>query len=174
MTLFSPRSYVRLPLMNSTEVARRPEARDTAAVRDMDCPFCGQHLRVPARAINTRCTACHKHLRLEDVVVRGDSPLTRITTCGTILVEPNARFSGALQASRIVVAGRVMGTIIGTQSVELTETGKVAGSIATRHLTASERALIDGEVSILHADGTITTTATDAAHHVPTGPVDQG
>ncbi len=167
MSLFSPRAYVRLPMMNSTQVVCRPEARETASVRDMDCPFCGQHLRVPARAINTRCTACHKHLRLEDVVIRGDSPLTRVSTCGTILVEPNARFSGMLQASQIVVAGRVMGTIVGTQSVELTETGKVAGTIATRRLVANDRALIDGAVNILNADGSVTTMATGNDHHLP-------
>lgn len=170
MSLFSARAYVRLPMMNSSAVASRPEARETASVRDMDCPFCGQRLRVPTRAINTRCTACHKHLRLEDVVVRGDSPLTRISTCGTILVEPNARFSGALQASHIVVAGRVMGTIIGTQSVELTETGKVAGTIASRKLVASDRALIDGEINILNADGSITTLTTGNDHHLPKYP----
>ncbi len=167
MSLFSPRAFVRLPMMHSSQVVSRPEARHTPAVRLTDCPFCGQQMRVAARAINTRCSACHKHLRLEDVVIRGDSPLTRITTCGTILIEPNARFSGSLQASQIVIAGRVMGTIIGTQSVELTETGKVAGTIATRHLVVSDHALVDGQINILNADGSVTTMATGDDHHPP-------
>ena len=170
MSLFSPRSHVRLPMMNWAKVVQRPEAREAPTTRPIDCPFCGEGLRVPTRAINTRCTNCHKHLRLEDVVVRGDSPLTRISTCGSILIEPNARFSGALQASTIVIAGRVMGTVIGTQSVEVTGTGKVAGTIATRHLQASDKSLIDGQINLLNPDGTITTLATGDDHHPPKYP----
>ena len=152
--------HVRLPLMNWNSVTPRPEARNAPTTRELDCPFCGQALRVPARAINTRCTDCHKHLRLEDIVVRGDSPLTRISTCGGILIEPNARFAGVLQASHIVVAGRVMGTVIGTRVVEVTGTGKVAGTIATRELKADPHALMDGEINILNPDGTVTRVTT--------------
>jgi cytoskeletal protein CcmA (bactofilin family) len=153
--------------MDWNRVAQRPEATNAAAVREMDCPFCGEHLKVPHRAINTRCTKCTKHLRLEDVVVRGDSPLTRIVTCGMILVEPSARFSGTLQATHIVVAGRVMGTVVGTQKVEVTSTGKVAGTIATRELFCDPSALIDGQINILNADGSITTLATGQDHQPP-------
>ena len=60
--------------------------------------------------------------------------MTHIVTCGSILVEPSARFSGVLQGSELVIAGRVMGTLIGTQRVEVTGTGKVAGTVATRKL----------------------------------------
>jgi cytoskeletal protein CcmA (bactofilin family) len=169
MPLFS-RQHLRLPIVNWGSVAQRPEAREAATTRHIDCPFCGQQLRVPVRAINTRCTDCHKHLRLEDVVVRGDTPLTRIATCGTILIEPNARFNGALQASTIIIAGRVMGTIIGTQAVEITSTGKVAGTIATRHLRADQTAVVDGQVNILNPDGTVTTTNTTPDHHTPIHP----
>jgi cytoskeletal protein CcmA (bactofilin family) len=92
-----------------------------------------------------------KHLLLEDVVIRGDSVRTRIVTCGTILIEPSARFSGLLQGSEIVIAGRVMGTVIGTESVEVTSTGKVAGTIATRNLKAHPQGLIEGQVNMLKA-----------------------
>jgi cytoskeletal protein CcmA (bactofilin family) len=162
-----PRQLLRLPMMNWSQITPRPEARHAATTRDIDCPFCGQSFRVPLRAINTRCTACHKHLRLEDVVVRGDSPLTRISTCGTILIEPNARFSGVLQAAQVVVAGRVMGTIIGTRKVEVTSTGKIAGTIATRDLKADNQALIDGQINLLNPDGSVTTLATGADHQPP-------
>lgn len=160
-------------MMNWSQVTQRPEARGAPTTREIDCPFCGQTLRVPIRAINTRCTDCHKHLRLEDVVVRGDSPLTRISTCGTILVEPNARFSGVLQAANVVVAGRVMGTIIGTRTVEVTATGKVAGTIATRDLKADDHALIDGQVNLLNVDGTVTTMTTGEDHRPPKYPPGQ-
>lgn len=166
MGLF-PRQHIRLPMMNWSQVTQRPESRHAPTTRDLDCPFCGQSLRVPVRAINTRCTECHKHLRLEDIVVRGDSPLTRISTCGSILIEPNARFSGVLQAANVVVAGRVMGTIIGTRSVEVTATGKVAGTIATRDLKADAASLIDGEVNLLNTDGSITKLSTGEDHHPP-------
>jgi len=154
-------------MMNWAHVVQRPEQRGAPSTRDLNCPFCGEEFRVPVRAINTRCTNCHKHLRLEDVVVRGDSPLTRIATCGNILIEPNARFSGTLQAGTIVIAGRVMGTIVGTRRVEITATGKVAGTIATRDFACHDQAVIDGQVNILHEDGQVTTMATGANHHPP-------
>src|ERR1700710_691369 len=114
MPLFG-RQHVRLPLINWSNVVQRPEARQAATTRDIDCPHCGESLRVAIRAINTRCTECYKHLRLEDVVIRGDSPLTRIVTCGSILVEPSARFSGILQGRELGIAGRGMGTVSGTR-----------------------------------------------------------
>ena len=166
MPLFG-RQHVRLPLVNWNSVAQRPESRGAPTTREMDCPFCGEALRVPLRAINTRCTACHKHLRLEDVVVRGDSPLTRVVTCGSILVEPSARFSGVLQAANVVIAGRVMGTIIGTRRVRVTATGKVAGTIASRDLVADPHALIDGQINILNPDGSISSMTTGADHALP-------
>ncbi len=68
-----------------------------------------------------------------------------------------------MQAYSVVVAGRVMGTIIGTHSVEITATGKVAGTIATRDLRSHEQAIVDGEINILHEDGSVTTTAAGGA-----------
>ena len=127
------------------------------ATRIMDCPHCGGRLRVPPHALATRCMACQRNLVLEDVVVRGESVRTHIVTCGTILVEPTARFTGMLQGAEVVIAGRVMGTVIGTHRVEVTNTGKVAGTIATRQLQAHDSALIDGEVAILHADNSVST-----------------
>jgi len=157
--------HLRLPMMNWDQVTPRPEQRRAASTRELDCPFCGEALRVPSSAINTRCIACHKHLRLEDVVLRGDTPLTRVATCGTILVEPDARFSGFLQASTIIIAGRVMGTVIATRCVQIAATGKVAGTIATRSLEAHAQSVIDGQVNILNVDGSITTHGTGPDHH---------
>ena len=148
MPLFG-RSLLRLPMMDWNQVVPRPEARPSTATRQIKCPHCGALLRTAARAINTRCTACMKHLLLEDIVVRGDSVRTRIITCGNILIEPSARFSGMLQGSEIVIAGRVMGTVIGTESVEVTSTGKVAGTIATRVIKSHPDALIEGQVKMI-------------------------
>ena len=157
MSIFS-RPSLRLPLINWDQVAPRPEARDAPTTRKMNCPHCGEELRVALRAINTRCTACHKHLLLEDIVLRGDSVRTRIVTCGSILLEPSARFTGMLQGAEVVVAGRVMGTVIGTERVRITSTGKVAGTIATRNLEVDDQALIDGEINILNPDNTVSTS----------------
>ncbi len=166
MPLFG-RQHVRLPLINWNQVVQRPEARSAPTTRDIDCPHCGESLRVAIRAINTRCTGCYKHLRLEDIVIRGDSPLTHIVTCGSILVEPSARFSGILQGSELVIAGRVLGTLIGTRRVEVTGTGKVAGTVATRELVVAPESLVDGEIHILNADGSISTMATGPDHAPP-------
>ena len=162
MPLFG-RAYSRpVSLMETDRFAARLEPRPAPATRAITCPHCGESLHVAVRAINTRCTSCVRHLMLEDVVVRGDSVRTSIITCGSILIEPSARFSGVLQGSEIVIAGRVMGTVIGTDRVEVTGTGKVAGSIATRSLRAHPQSLIDGQVSILNADNTVSTSAAHA------------
>jgi cytoskeletal protein CcmA (bactofilin family) len=50
--------------------------------------------------------------------------------------------------------------VIGTRVVEVTSTGKVAGTVATRELKADAQALIDGEINILNVDGTVTTLTT--------------
>ena len=131
------------------------------SLRTVSCPYCGAS-RVPARAINTRCSGCLKHLLLEDVVIRGDCVRNHIVTGGTILVEPSARFAGTLQGSEVVIAGRVMGTVIGTQRVEITATGKVAGTIATRRCKAHVSALIDGQINILNPDNTVSTSLVHA------------
>lgn len=158
MPLFG-RQHIRLPLVNWNQVTPRPEARGAPTTRDMDCPFCGEPLRVPMRAINTRCTGCQRHLQLEDVVVRGDCVRNRIATCGSILVEPSARFNGVLLGTEVVIAGRVMGTVIGTQRVEITATGKVAGTIATRALATDPASVVHGEIKILNPDNTVSTSS---------------
>ena len=155
------KQHIRLPMGLWSSVTPRPEQRGASTTRAIECPFCGQALRVPNRALNTRCTACRQHLRLEDIVVAGNWPVTRLSTCGSILIEPNGRFSGVMQAANIVIAGRVMGTVIGTRCIEITSTGKVAGTLATRELKADPRALIDGEINLLHSDGTVTRTNTE-------------
>lgn len=159
MSIFTP-SHLRLPFL-----ARNRFSSDHGPVpltRTLSCPHCGVPLRVPSRAINTRCTGCLKHLLLEDVVIRGDCVRNHIITGGTILVEPSARFAGTLQGSEVVIAGRVMGTVIGTERVEITATGKVAGTIATRTLQAHVSALVDGQINILNPDNTVSTSLAHA------------
>ena len=65
-----------------------------------------------------------------------------------------------LQGSEVVIAGRVMGTVIGTRKIEVTATGKVAGTLATRDLITHDASLIDGQINILNPDNTISTTST--------------
>ena len=159
MSIFSP-THLRLPFL-----ARNRFAHDNGQpplTRLLLCPFCGVSLRVPMRAINTRCIACLKHLLLEDIVIRGDCVRNHIATCGTILVEPSARFAGTLQGSEVVIAGRVMGMVIGTERVEITATGKVAGTIATRTLQSHVGALVEGQINILNPDNSVSTSLSRA------------
>ena len=135
MSIFTP-SHLRLPFLARNHFPS--EHGHGPLTRTVSCPYCGAS-RAPARAINTRCSGCLKHLLLEDVVIRGDCVRNHIVTGGTILVEPSARFAGTLQGSEVVIAGPVMGTVIGTQRVEITATGKVAGTIATHAAMQSMR-----------------------------------
>ena len=135
MSIFTP-SHLRLPFVARNRFTS--DNRQVPVTRSLSCPHCGAGC-APVRAINTRCIACLKHLLLEDVVIRGDCVRNHIITGGTILVEPSARFAGTLQGSEVVIAGRVMGTVIGTDRVEITATGKVAGTIATRHAAIPRR-----------------------------------
>ncbi len=156
--------HPRLPIIPWGDVRRRPEDRGSAGVMEMDCPLCGQALKVPGRAINTRCTQCHKHLFLENVIVADLHGRTRINTCGTVAIEPTGRFSGELQASSVVIAGRVMGSVVATASVTISRTGKFAGVIATRELQIAPDAIFQGEAFVLHEDGSFT--------HVEGEPID--
>ena len=169
MPLFG-RQPVRLPLMHWNQVVPRPEAggmpRDAGyrlpALRGVAAgPDPGDQYAVHGR--------CHKHLLLEDIVVRGDLRCSgTLLPAGRYWIEPSARFSGTLQGAEVVRRRRVMGTVIGTQRVEVTATGKVAGIIATRNFQARNGSgeAIDGQINILNADNTISTHATTADHHV--------
>ncbi len=146
------------------DVRRRPEDRGSNSVMEIHCPLCGQVLKVPSRAINTRCTHCHKHLYLENIVIADLSARTRINTCGDVVIESTGRFSGELQANTVHLSGRMLGSMVATDSVTITRTGKFAGVIATRELQIAPDAIFQGEAFVLHEDGSVT--------HVQGDPID--
>lgn len=149
-------NHPRLPMIPWGDVRRRPEDRGSSSVMEIDCPLCGQSLKVPARAINTRCTHCHKHLYLENIVIADLSGRTRINTCGDVVIEAAGRFSGELQATSVHISGRMLGSLVATRSVTITRSGKFAGVIATRELQIAPDAVFQGEAFVLHEDGTVT------------------
>lgn len=66
----------------------------------------------------------------------------------TVTVGQSAQVKGPIRGKVITVGGMVRGSIDATEKLEILETGKIFGSIATRDLVVRSGAQISGKVSM--------------------------
>ena len=59
--------------------------------RDIRCYLCGHRLTVSMRAMSTTCPACHKAIKIEDVIVKTYIPVVDLQTCGRIKITKRGR-----------------------------------------------------------------------------------
>jgi len=67
---------------------------------------------------------------------------------GTLIVGPKARIEGSVQASEIIVQGRVKGDIAASRAIEVSDGGQLEGVIYSPSIRAEGLTLIDGDVII--------------------------
>lgn len=60
-------------------------------LRTVQCYHCRTSFEVSARAMTVSCPACSKSIRVEDVIVTGAQGVTKLQTCGKIVIEKNGR-----------------------------------------------------------------------------------
>jgi len=65
-------------------------------LRAIQCYHCRSAFEVSARAMTVSCPACHKKLLVEDVVIKDAQSVTKLQTCGRILIEKNGRVMAQL------------------------------------------------------------------------------
>jgi cytoskeletal protein CcmA (bactofilin family) len=104
----------------------------------------------------------------EDLTVRGRVEGT-LTLTKTLAVEPTGIVRAEVQVKNCVIAGVVVGNVTATESVEITNQGRMVGDIAAPRVIivdgASFRGRIDmGEVNVEGA------RSTDRAVHAPSRP----
>ncbi|MBU1863923.1 MAG: polymer-forming cytoskeletal protein [Candidatus Omnitrophica bacterium] len=78
----------------------------------------------------------------------------RLDTKGSLSVGENATVKADITGDHIIVAGRVMGNIIASQSLSLVAPAKVQGDIKTPLLTIAEGAIINGIIDMDNSQST--------------------
>ena len=71
-----------------------------------------------------------------------------VQTSGPVVVGKRGRIDGDVEAVEVVVAGTVMGSIVGARRVELRETGRIKGDIQTDRMKVDEGARFEGHLRL--------------------------
>lgn len=70
------------------------------------------------------------------------------TETGTLIIGKGGTVRAKVMAERCVVQGTLIGDLIATGSVEISETGCVKGTVAAPTLMLAEGAVVDGQVTM--------------------------
>lgn len=121
-------------------------AKPSSPLRQVRCYACGHAFGVGAKAVTARCPECTKHLNLRDVVIKRGAMLSRVETCGRIVVARKA----SLNAQRIVagegilVEGRCDADAVSGGTVRLARRARWKGDCAAPAIVVEPGALIEG------------------------------
>jgi len=72
---------------------------------------------------------------------------------GNLTIGENAKVKANINGDRIIVAGKVNGDILATQSVSVIAPAVIQGNIATPRLSMTEGAVVDGQLSMMNLGG---------------------
>ncbi|MEE8368070.1 MAG: polymer-forming cytoskeletal protein [Thermoanaerobaculia bacterium] len=86
-----------------------------------------------------------------DGTVEGD-----IHSSGTLILGENATIKGRVQVGQILVLGEVRGSIVGRESIEIGDTGRVFADIVTPTLIVAKGAVFQGNCNMPVAKSTST------------------
>ncbi len=65
-------------------------------LREVQCYHCGAQFEISARAMTVSCPKCYKKLLVEDVVIKAAQGVTKLQTCGKIIIEKKGRVTATL------------------------------------------------------------------------------
>jgi len=69
---------------------------------------------------------------------------------GNLTIGENAKVKANIQGDRIIVAGKVTGDIVATQSVSVVAPAVIQGNVTTPRLSVTEGAVLEGQVNMLN------------------------
>ena len=72
----------------------------------------------------------------------------KLDTRGNLTIGENARVKATIKGDRIIIAGRVTGDVVASESVSVISPPVVEGNITTPLFSATEGSLIDGQISM--------------------------
>lgn len=67
---------------------------------------------------------------------------------GPVTLAAGGRWKGTVRATDVVVAGDVDGDVVARERVEISESGRVSGSLSGRAIAIAEGAVIEGEIHV--------------------------
>ncbi|MFQ5430350.1 MAG: polymer-forming cytoskeletal protein [Phycisphaerae bacterium] len=118
------------------------------ATRIVRCCHCQGMMRVAARALSVFCPHCQKRVTLESLKIVGSHPGRMLATCGDILVEPSSQLNLEIMANRVVVRGRVRGSVSANESIEVSATGRIIGDVRAPKIIVHDGGVIQGRCVI--------------------------
>ena len=74
----------------------------------------------------------------------------KLDTRGNLTIGENAKVKASIHGDHIIVAGKVTGDIVATQSVAVISPAVIQGNIVTPRLSVGEGAILEGQVSMLN------------------------
>ena len=110
-----------------------PQGSPSSNFQSVEGSVIGSDLSIEGQDITIRCKGS----------LRVNGHIQAELHCAELLVGEQALIVGSIVAERVVVSGRVEGTIIG-DSVVLATTARVHGDISSRSLGIEEGAIFDG------------------------------
>jgi cytoskeletal protein CcmA (bactofilin family) len=96
----------------------------------------------------------------EDLYIDGEVQGTIELTNGRVTIGPHGKISADVDAREIVVRGKVTGSLLGRDRVEIGSTGEVHGDISTLRISIGEGAQIHSKVEIDRPDNAHTSRLT--------------
>ena len=117
-----------------------------ARYRQVQCYHCRSQVEVSPRAMTMTCPRCHKRLQLEDVVVKAAQGLTKLQTCGRILIEKKGSVRADLVEAHegIEVLGAIRAKVVSGGPVLIGEKAKWHGDCRAPSVRIGDGAKIEG------------------------------
>ena len=63
---------------------------------------------------------------------------------GTVVLAKNGFWKGTIRAANVIVSGQVEGDIVAAGKVEITDTARIAGTVAGEAIAVAEGAVVEG------------------------------
>lgn len=72
----------------------------------------------------------------------------KLDTRGNLTIGENARVKASIKGDRIIIAGRVTGDIVASDSVSIISPAVIEGNITTPRFSVTEGAVVEGQISM--------------------------
>ena len=73
----------------------------------------------------------------------------KLETCGSLTIGENANVQADIKGDRIIIAGKVTGSLTASESISLIPPAVVRGNVQTPALSMGEGAVLDGQLRML-------------------------
>ena len=77
----------------------------------------------------------------------------KLETCGNLTIGENANVQADIQGDKMIIAGKVTGNLVATESISLIPPAVVRGNVQTPSLSVADGAVLDGQLKMLNLQG---------------------